>query len=291
MTGRSTHPSLPPPFLDDLFIRLKKPNGLVTGATQSSTLSTLDPPRRDPTPLNYTQLIRFIDPHRPLSSTDSLSPFFRSSNRSASMPRRSSHKTSNPQTEPAHCRGCDVKLGKGGVPMDGPKNSDMDLDCDCWMCTLCWQNQRNEDMFTAPCGQDVSAWLKTHYEPKYEESESAQARREGRDAGIVCAFRDALIYFLMINSKRRVRDVCTTDALLVAFPAILDVEVSRLVHDVQLRLFMVTTDERRGGKMPYEVYRSLLAEFGTIKYYSDALLTEIELVTGVTPISAPQEKM
>ena len=164
-----------------------------------------------------------------------------------------------------------------GLAMDGPFNSSCsDLRCDCRKCTLCWQRMRNEDITTCSCGADISPWILTYYQPKYDQSKSAQARRrKEREGGLVDSFRDDLIQWMIINRTKKVSEVNGT-----AFQAIANRHVYELAHTVQLRLFMVTANEgREHEKMPYEVFKALLKEFEVINEYAVATRPVTELDT------------
>ena len=177
--------------------------------------------------------------------------------------------------------------------MDGPKNSDCGLTCDCWMCTVCWQDRRNEDEMTGPCGTDVSAWLKTHYKPKYDESESAQAQREGRDVGPVGAFRSDLVHWLMANRTKSPHAIVGAVRGAEEFlGGMAEQLLYQLVPEVQLQVYMVAgLDESRYGRMPYEVYRQLLAEYNTIVQYSIATRHAMIIKHGAIPINGPAKRV
>lgn len=192
---------------------------------------------------------------------------------------------------------CGRPSGRNGIALDGPFNSDMatSIACACELCTLCWQEMRNEDQTTCKCGTDVAAWLLTHYEPKYDESEASRARRQGRDVTSVTAFRDDLVHWLMANRSKTVSEVfgellnsATAARASTAHSDILENVVFTLIPEVQMQLFVLTSDARRYGVMPYEVWRSLLAEFDSVRFYAIAVGKLATIKGGVTPINSPR---
>jgi hypothetical protein len=167
-----------------------------------------------------------------------------------------------------NCRSCGATFGNPGATMDYPDNSDCGIDCKCVKCTQCWQKMRNEDLVTAYCGKDVSAWLRTHYTPKYAESESAMAKRAGRDVGPKAAFREDLIQWLKVNRDKVVGGLALSLATMTEFAAISNTQVYKLCPDLQLDMFLLMQDDSRYGAMGYETYRALLAEWETISFFT-----------------------
>lgn len=166
-------------------------------------------------------------------------------------------------------------MGRNGCAKDGPQNSDMELGCNCWRCTVCWQEERNNDRFRCTrCDVDIKQWLSTHYDAHSDESDSAQAQRAL--PSLISAHRADFVTWLQTNRTKRVREVSASFAGDEDDPAntvVANSIVYNLIAPVQPQLFIATMDESRFGPMPFDVYRSLLKDFEAIKYYAIATVS------------------
>ena len=78
-----------------------------------------------------------------------------------------------------------------------------------------------------------------------------------RDKSLVSAFRDDLIEWLQVNRLKQAGELDPSHAART-------MEIWRMHEELQLVLYMRTLDQTLYGRMPYRVYRALLAEFDTI---------------------------
>ena len=82
--------------------------------------------------------------------------------------------STHPMSEHAtHCI-CGHSFGRDGdLPMDGPRNSDIETECNHWLCTDCWSRRRDNNLPLCPlCSVDISEWLFSEYPLDNDESAS-----------------------------------------------------------------------------------------------------------------------